>query len=815
MKRTWPLFFLLSILEGCAALVALVLIPGEGLSFARLALIGAVLLPLVASGWFLLRSLNADWRYRFLEPTTQPKVINFLIIFSSLLFVTLSLVLFLLRYLNPEATASYFVRARPVLTYLLLLAAQTCLWLTVLRNGLHPQSLQTRRGVFLPAMIGFGVIILLWLIVVITGFGITKDTSYWGEPGVPILGWQLALALLISFGFFLYFLRSSRVQRLDLLVPVLIWLLAVGIWMSVPLSTLRNSFYAPIQPPYNQPFPASDASYYDLDAQSVLMGNGFIHPIPSRPFFILFLAGLHALLGQDYARLVLGQTLVFALLPVALYLLGTKIHSRGAGLMAALLAIFREWTSLWVASEARVSNTKMLLSEFITTLVLIAYLLLLLRWFRERRGGSLLAFASGGALGLQLLLRTQTGFLAPGVILLALFVFWPDWKRWIAQSILFAMGLLLAISPWLLRNYVLTGQASLDDPAQIKAVASMYSGGTPTSNFPLFEGQTPEEISQYVVNVILERPGYVAGFVTNQFLANSIDTLLVLPIFARYDGLSAPIYPYWGEWDTYLSPVNILLFFVYLAVIALGIAAAWKRLGWVGLLPLVFFIFYAFSTSLARYSGWRYIFPADWVGYFFFALGAVELFSMLVVLFGADSRRAFPELVSQIDSPPNRRWRIAALAGIFLFVGSLPWMIESAIHRPDPICTDSIPACLAVQGVNEEQAGAFLDLPGAVSLTGRVLYPRYFPRFDGLGSTNPAPAFAPRDFPRMGFFVLTRGGVEQVLLPMKGSRPFPHAQDAILIGCQRDGYVEVKLILFPATDEIFSNGSLADSCSIP
>ena len=195
----------------------------------------------------------------------------------------------------------------------------------------------------------------------------------------------------------------------------------------------------------------------------------------------------------------------------------------------------------------------MLLSEFITTLVLIAYLLLFLRWFRERRGGSLLAFASGGALGLQLLLRTQSAFIAPGVLLLALLVFWPDWKKWIVQSVLFAVGLVLAISPWLMRNYVLTGQASLDDPIQIKAVASMYSGGTPTSNFPLFEGQTPEEISHFVVDIILEQPGYVAGFVTNQFLANTIDTLLVLPIFARYDGLSAPIYLYWYEWDASLA----------------------------------------------------------------------------------------------------------------------------------------------------------------------------------------------------------------------------------------------------------------------
>ena len=59
-----PPFFLLSIIEGLAALVALFLIPSEGLSLARLALIGAILLPLAASLYFFIRSLNADWRAR-------------------------------------------------------------------------------------------------------------------------------------------------------------------------------------------------------------------------------------------------------------------------------------------------------------------------------------------------------------------------------------------------------------------------------------------------------------------------------------------------------------------------------------------------------------------------------------------------------------------------------------------------------------------------------------------------------------------------------------------------------------------------------
>jgi hypothetical protein len=252
-----------------------------------------------------------------------------------------------------------------------------------------------------------------------------------------------------------------------------------------------------------------------------------------------------------------------------------------------------------------------------------------------------------------------------------------------------------------------------------------------------------------------------------------------------------------------------------LAVIALGLAAAWKRLRWAGLLPLVFFIFYAFSTSLARFSGWRYIFPADWVGYFYFALGMVELFSILAVLFGADAARTFPEPISKIDSPPAQGWRFAVLTGIFLIVGGLPWIVESAIPRAEPICADSIPTCLAAQGVDEAQVRAFLSQPGAVALAGRTLYPRYFSRNDGLASTNPSPAFAPRDFPRMGFYFLTPDGVEQVILPMKGSRPFLHAADGILLGCQRDKYIEARMVVFPATGETFTSGSLADPCLTP
>jgi hypothetical protein len=48
---------------------------------------------------------------------------------------------------------------------------------------------------------------------------------------------------------------------------------------------------------------------------------------------------------------------------------------------------------------------------------------------------------------------------------------------------------------------------------------------------------------------------------------------------------------------------------------------------------------------------------------------------------------------------------------------------------------------------------------------------------------------------------------------MKGSRPFPHAVDAILLGCQREDYIEARVVYVPATNEIFANASLLENCS--
>jgi len=112
-----------------------------------------------------------------------------------------------------------------------------------------------------------------------------------------------------------------------------------------------------------------------------------------------------------------------------------------------------------------------------------------------------------------------------------------------------------------------------------------------------------------------------------------------------------------------------------------------------------------------------------------------------------------------------------------------------------------------------EEITTFASQPEAVVEMGRLLYPRFFSRNNGLSSANPWPAYAERDFPRMGFLLLNQGTRSAVFRTRQNTDSFPHASDAIILGCQREDYVEVRLIAFPETGVTYVSTSLTESCS--
>ncbi len=827
----WPWYFITAAFESLLALVLLLRIPSEGgLSPARLALAGMLLF------FFVLGIVLAFHPMRI-----KQFILKDITIYSAaVISLAAGLALFFLRYSAPEQLLPVYIRLRPVLWYFTLIGLESTLFFLVIRNGFGWKVLIERRNVYTGAFAAVLIILSIVVFVYFTGLGITKDPAYWGEPGVPLQGWQVALALSLGFFCLLATFFSSINQKkllLNLFIPIGIWIIAVLCWSSVPMQVLQNSFYAPITPPTFIPYPYSDAGAYDTLAQSLLIGQGYFHSVPPRPFYVLFLALLHSILGQDYLKIMTGQSIVLGLFPVMLYFLGKKIHSPAAGVAIALFAIFRELNSLWISSNTRVVNSRILTTDFPTALGISLLCLASVYWFERRDSRS--ALLAGGSMGLLLLLRTQAVVILPILLILYLIALKKNGGLQVNDQknsrnsaknprssdiryqlperstpvLLFMFSIALAITPWLIHNYTVVGKFAFDDPNQMGVIYSQYAY-TGNLDFSQFDIQA-DSLGRSILKFTLENPAFVAGFVTNHFLNTEIGGLLVLPLIQRFDGIFAPVNLYWLSWDGSLDWYNFLLLLLYLVIIAIGLSVAWYRLHYMGLIPIAINMGYALSNGIARFSSWRYNLPVDWVAYFYFGIGALEILGGLAVLFGA-KREVFhgEELNAPKRASTSQRlikrsgWLIVLL--VFL-IGGLPWFAKGFATNRYASTPESLIARMDQQSNEAILIKDFLAQPNALIKEGMLLYPRFYRRGLGLSSTNPWPVYAVRDFPRLGFVLLNQGNI-QVIFPTHDPIAFQHGEDVIVLGCQKQDYLEARIVFFTKLNVEYMAAPLSEPC---
>jgi len=804
-SRFLPWLFFATAFESLFAALLLLLVPSEsGLSPARLALLGILALFFFAGiflGFTARRGLiRFDWAL------STPFIFS-----CSLAAPASGLILFLLRYLNPERLLPYYERLSPLLWLLLIVAVQSAIFLLLAKNGFHPQEFAKRKSIYFSAAIAFGILFPIFLFVAITKLGITPDTAYWGEPGVAILGWQFALSILAGFTVLIYATRSTQHVKPNFLLPLTLYLIAALLWLTVPIDVLQNSFYAPITPPANIPFPYSDAGFYDYLSQSLLIGTKYLGSIPPRPFYVIFLAALHFFFGQNYPAIIAAQTLVLALFPVALYFLAKKLHSPAAGVTVALLAISRELVSLWISSNTRVANSKIFTTDFPTAMAL-AFLCLVLIWWLERRDLKS-TLAAGGFFGLVLLFRTQSLLVLPVVFILAWFVYQRKTKEWIVAGIVFAAAMLLTVLPWLAHNYTVIGQFTFDDPRQSAIIYSQY-GFSGNNDLSLFD-PAKESVGHRVISFTLENPAYVAGFITTHILNTEIGGLLALPLIEKFESLSAPVNLYWVTWNGTLAWFNLALIIFYLAIIAVGFGAVWRRAGWLGLIPLAVNLGYTLANGVARFSSWRYNLPVDWVFYFYFAIGAMEILGGLTLLFGAKVEKIFPSYIppeTKNITPRDFRPQYIFILLAFMFAGSLPWLAKGLAQPRYTASQAELIAKLESSGYPVEEVNAFLSQPGAILTEGRMLYPRLYRRNEGMSSANPWAVYAVRDFSRIGFILLSNHRSDMIFVT-KEVLDFPQGADTIVLACKSDGYFDVRVVDFGTHS--YQNSPLSNPCPSP
>jgi len=299
--------------------------------------------------------------------------------------------------------------------------------------------------------------VLIFLILFSLGFGliqmgygyknINTEQYNFDLTGTPIIGYQVILAgIIAALGLLMEeWLNKRRSTKKwaspllkDIVISTVLFLTAFLIWKGLPLT--KNTFFVQHRPPNYEYYPNSDALLYDRTAQSLLAVGEFrtylgdenfpigyrpaliffqviqlqnlqdrviINPIGHRPALVFFQVILHRIAGLGYEEIINLQLAVFSLLPVLIYILGNSLHSRAAGLLAAVLIILRERNALLLGGVITGVNSKLLMSEIPTMMGIVLFLILFIQWLKRPDQRTILTLLSGGALGATMLVRQE------------------------------------------------------------------------------------------------------------------------------------------------------------------------------------------------------------------------------------------------------------------------------------------------------------------------------------------------------------------------------------------------------------------------
>ena len=193
---------------------------------------------------------------------------------------------------------------------------------------------------------------------------------------------------------------------------------------------------------------------------------------------------------------------------------------------------------------------------------------------------------------------------------------------------------------------------------------------------------------------------------------------------------------------------------------------------------------------------------------------------MFALFLGASAQRLFTKIsFEQSTAKFNTKFALPVMAA-FILIGSLPWIVEHAVPpHPLPLPESALIAQAsqvpAMQSANltQDQLNRFLSQStNAETLQGRVLYPRFFWRGQGIAQAHPSPAYAFRDYSRLGFLLMTTNQITPIVFQNKTVPSVPDAGDAIILGCKQSDYVEARLIIFPAQNLIFQTESPFSQC---
>lgn len=685
----------------------------------------------------------------------------------------------------------YFERLHPLIAWLAFFSGLLALLCLLAEYEFQPEgartALRSRRTALLVALGMVVALLALW-------------AAYtWGLPGryeeyryaasVPVLGWQILLGLVAALGFHLAEPKLARIQRLDVWLPLVIWILAALLWVSQP--TPPSYFNPGPYAPNREYYPFSDASFFDLGSQYLLIGEGLnSHFAFERPLYMQALAFLHMAVGQNYTDVANLQAALLAVLVMFVYLIGKELSGRPLGIGLAVLIALRGVNGIFSAAFTDLASPKQLLTDFPTAMGMALLTWLTVKWLRRPAENRLYVFWAGGLVALLSLTRTNALF-ALGPILLFLWILYRRRLRTaFGLSVALTAVFIASLFPWGIAN-----ETSILEMYYLKIIRVLEVRYHIDFNGPDALKPAPSALMSPLPFELTPPPASPPGpgFLVQGMYNNLLTSFLCLPASFEWHDLRYLLketYPYWDRaWDRTFPAPEAAFLLMQLGILSFGVGMAWKRARLAGLAPLLFFLAYQLSNTLGRTSGGRYVVPVDWVVLVYYLFGLVEIAILALALFTreAPAEESIPALPSdEFRWPPA--WKMAGVLGLFALIGLSPTWSE-ALYPPRYTEATQAAALESLQeagyfaeaGLISAQLDEFLKQPSAEVAFGRVLYPRFYNK--DKGEPDNAYPYRTLAFPRLAFRLLTPNENLGILLPSKKIRLFPNGADAIVVGC--------------------------------
>ena len=750
-------------------------------SLRRSLMLGGILLGgLGFLGYAVILNRNKKIQSYWLDEIKQKPFFAWLLPVSFTITLITWCLIFLIPFLKLQIiSADLYTRSLPILTWACLIGWQTLVFIPLVFFKKEKNTMIFKPWKEKSFLFFFLILIFLFVFIVLSRLGLAPSSVFIIDLGSPLLEgqiWFVAGIIFLSLWMTAIYgiLHSHKklkslflVKYADSLVFSGLWLIGAMIWLSQPLSTTNYFATRPLPPNY-ETYPFSDASLYDFNSLKVIYG-ATTGQIITKPGQVSYLALLHLIGGKDYANIILLQTLLFAIFPPILYLIGKKILNFYLGFILALFAILRELTSIQAVNIANVSNTKLLLSEPITTLLIALMVLLTVQWIRTTKRQIGLLLILGSILGLLILFRIQILFVLPMFYLIGLIKYFRNWKEFFRNLGALMIGFGFVSLPVILRNYSITGSFWFENPAYIDIFKDFYvtSGGSG-------------------INLVQS-----LNMVVGNFLHNYISTFLIFPVrlgtVDRMAELVSINQPFWTNVPDNLHILEILIILVNLFIVTLGISWLWRKKRIVCIFLMGIFIFYNLSNAVINASGWRFILPVDWLIYIFYGLGMLEIFNFFIrITFGFELFQSEPY---QEEKALSSVW-VGGLVMIMIVFASAISLREVFLPSVYPVisknqlCQEVLDSA-SLSNVQKDKGNfkSYCLAEDTVVVKGLAFYPVFLEAGDFLRTDPTDIFFGPQQFSRLVFSLVSSEFSGNIIYPIHHPpTEFPNEAQVIVIG---------------------------------